>query len=90
MFYLFILLLAALGLHCGAWAFSGFCEWGGYSLVAVCGLLTVVGSLVEKHTGLVAPCHVEFPGPGNDLMSPALASGFLTTEPPGKSFKKKF
>ena len=63
---------------------------GGYSLVAVCGLLTVVASLVEKHTGLVAPCHVEFRGPGNDLTSPALASGFLTTEPPGKSLKKKF
>ena len=70
--------------------FLWFLWVGGYSLVAVCGLLTVVGSLVEKHMGLVAPCHVEFPGPGNDLMSPALASGFLTTEPPGKSFKKKF
>ena len=25
------------------------------------------------------------PGPGIELMSPALTSGFVTTEPPGKS-----
>ena len=33
--------------------------------------------------GLVAPWHD--PGPGLEPVSPALAGGFLTTVPPGKS-----
>ena len=37
--------------------------------------------------GLGAPRHWDHPGPGIELMSPALAGGFLTTGPPGK-FKK--
>ena len=30
----------------------------------------------------------DFPDPGTELVSPALAGGFLTTEPPGKAPKK--
>ena len=44
-FYLF---LAALGLRCCARAFSSCGEWG-LLLVAVCGLLIVVASLVVEH-----------------------------------------
>ena len=47
--YLFIyLFLAVLGLHCCAWAFSS-CGERGLLLVAVCGLLTAVASLVVEH-----------------------------------------
>ena len=35
--------------------------------------------------GLVAPNHVDLPGPGIEPMSPALAGRFLTTGPSGKS-----
>ena len=45
---LFIYLLAALGLHCCAQAFSS-CGEQGLLFVAVCGLLTVVVSLVAEH-----------------------------------------
>ena len=46
--YLFYLFLAALGLHCCAWAFS---SWGkrGLLFVAVRGLLIAVASLVVEH-----------------------------------------
>ena len=48
-FYLFIyLFLAALGLHCCAWAFSS-CGERGLLFVAVHGLLIVVVSLVAEH-----------------------------------------
>ena len=36
-------------------------------------------------TGLVAPWHVGSSGTGIEPVSPALAGGFLTTGPPGKS-----
>ena len=32
----------------------------------------------------------DLPGPGLELMSPALAGGFLTTAPPGKSYSQFF
>ena len=51
----------------------------------------MVGSLLAEHrlqqlwwTGLVAPQHVDLPGPGTEPMSPALVGGFFTTEPAGK------
>ena len=47
-FYLFILFLAVLGLHCCAQAFSSCGEWG-LLFVVVCGLLLVVASLVAEH-----------------------------------------
>ena len=42
------LFLAALGLHCCAWAFSSCGEWG-LLFVAVHELLVVVASLVAEH-----------------------------------------
>ena len=47
-FNLFILFLAALGLHCCAQAFSS-CSEQGLLFVAVHGLLTAVASLVAEH-----------------------------------------
>ena len=42
-----------LGVHCCADFFSLVAASGGYSVVAVCGLLTVMASLVGEH-GLLA------------------------------------
>ena len=52
--------------------------------------LTAVGSrtygLEElRHVGSVSPRHVDLSRPGVEPVSPALASGFLSTGPPGKS-----
>ena len=68
----------------------------GYSLLRCAGfslrwllLLWLTGSRAQAQqlwrTGLVAPRHVDLPGPGLELVSPALAGVFLTTVPPGKS-----
>ena len=51
------------------------------------------GALLEAQTSVVVTCGFSFPeaygiylsGPGIELVSHALAGGFLTTEPPGKS-----
>ena len=40
--------MAALGLHCCAWAFSS-CGERGILFIAVCGLLIAVASLVTEH-----------------------------------------
>ena len=40
--------------------------------------------------GLVVPGMVDLPGPGNEFVSPALAGGFFTTEPPGKPHLLQF
>ena len=47
-FYLFIYLLAELGLCCCTWAFSS-CGERGLLFLAVCGLLIAVASLVAEH-----------------------------------------
>ena len=85
-------LLAALGLCCCA-GFLLVVEGGGYSPAAVCELLTAVASPAAEYglqregtqslrpTGLVTPRQ-----PGIKPMSLALAGGFLTTGPPGKSY----
>ena len=39
----------------------------------------------ENWAGLPFPSPVDLPDPGIELMSPALAGGFFTTESPGKS-----
>ena len=44
----FFFFLAALGLHCCAWAFSS-CGERGLLFFAVCGLLIAVDSLVVEH-----------------------------------------
>ena len=46
--FIYLYILAALGFHCWAWAFSS-CGEGGLLFVAVCGLLTAVASLVAEH-----------------------------------------
>ena len=96
--YLFI---AALGLRCCARAFSS-CSELGLLFVAEHELqaprlqqLWHVGSVVVAH-GL-SSCGAQaqllhsmwdFPAPGIKPVSPALAGGFLTTEPPEKSHKQ--
>ena len=47
-YYLIYLFLAALGLHCCAWAFSS-CGERGLLFVVVRGLLIAVASLVAEH-----------------------------------------
>ena len=89
-----------LGLHCCARAFSSCGEWG-LLFVAVRGLLIAVVSLCCGARALGATASVvvahgvscsvacgmwDLPGPGLKPVSPALAGGFLTTVPPGKSF----
>ena len=81
--------LTVLGLCCCVQAFSGCSGWG-YSLVMVRGLFVTVASLVEGHRlsslAQVLSCPMAYlPEPGIEPESPALASGFLTAGPPGKS-----
>ena len=54
------------------WLFWVLTAARGLSRVVVCGLLTVVASLVPEH------------GSGIEPVSPALAGRFLITGPPGK------
>ena len=46
---LFFFFLAVLGLHCCEWGLSLVVQSGGYSVVAVNGLLIAVNSPVVKH-----------------------------------------
>ena len=85
--------MAVLGLcHC-----VGLSLATGYSLAAVCELLLAVASLVAEHglEGTLATIAVapraelphsmwELPSPGIKPVSPGLAGGFFTIEPPGK------
>ena len=71
----FFFLLATLGLCCCTQALSSYGEWG-HTLVAVRGL-----SCLDR---------VGTSGPGIEPVSPALAGGFLATEPPRKSFLLSF
>ena len=41
----------------------------------------------EYQSGVPFPSPGHLPDPGNELMSPTLADGFFTTEPPGKAPK---
>ena len=43
----------------------------------------------EYWIGLPVPSPGNLPDPGIKLMSPALAGGFFTTEPPGKTHNKE-
>ena len=42
----------------------------------------------EYWSGLPFPSPWDFPNPGIESASPALASGFFTTEPPGQIYEK--
>ena len=95
-FFNFIyLFLAVLGLHCCARAFS-CCGERGPLFIAVHGPLTVAASFVADHrlqTRRLSSCGSraqllrgmwDLPRPGLEPVSPALASRFSTTAPPGK------
>ena len=60
--------------------------YGGYCLVAVLGFLTAVASPVaETSAWAQLLCGMwDLPRSGVEPVSPALAGGFFTTEPPGK------
>ena len=78
----------------------------GYSLVGVCGLLIAMASRYGARTlgcSSQVPEHRfnswawalllgmwDHPGSGIEPMSPTLAGGFLTTEPPGKPNSQDF
>ena len=83
---------------CGTWAYcSGFscCRaWAlraRASVVAACGLSSYGSWALERRLGsygaqaLLLHGMWDLPGPGLEPVSPALAGGFLTTAPPGKS-----
>ena len=91
--------MAMLGLHCGARAShcGGFSCCGAralgvwVSVVAACGLSSCGSWALERR---LSSCGVwawllcdmwDLPGPGLKPVSRALAGGFLTTVPPGKS-----
>ena len=88
--------MAVLGLRFCARAFSS-CGERGPLFIAVRGPLTIAASLAAEHrlqTRRLSNCGSraqllcgmwDLPGPGLEPMSPALAGGFLTTVPPGKS-----
>ena len=97
--FCFILFLAALGLHCYACGLSLVAVSGGYSSLRCVGFSCCrTRALDARASVLVArglsSCGVQpgllcgmwdLPGPGIEPASPALAGGFLTTAPPGKS-----
>ena len=90
LFFLTHLVLAALGLHavCGL---SAAVASRDCSLAAVHGPLMAVASLVAEHILWSVQSQQprsmrNLPRPGTEPMSPALASGFPTTGPPGKSW----
>ena len=76
----FLSILAGLGLGCcRGFSLIVLCEV--YSLDVMGGLLIAVASLVTESTGSV---DVGSSCPGIKPVSPELAGGFFTTEPPGK------
>ena len=92
---LFIYLL--LGLCCCTQALSSCGQRGGYPLLRCAGFslrwLLLLRSADSSRTGF-SSCGAlvllllgmwDLPGPGLEPVSPALAGGFLTTAPPGKS-----
>ena len=95
------LFLGVLGLHFCARAFSSSGERGP-RFIAVRGPLTVAASLVAEHklqTRRLSCCGSraqllrgmwDLPRPGLEPVYPAMAGGFLTTAPPGKSLKLLF
>ena len=91
----YYLVLAVLGFHCCVQTFCRCSEQGLLSLWCV--LLVKVASLVVEHrrwarglssggtqSSLLRRMWV-LPGPGIEPVFPALAGGFLSTTPPGKS-----
>ena len=87
--YIIYLFQVVLGLRCCILAFC-HCREQGLLFLEVRRLLTAVTSLVMKQglqgAWVQLPCGMwNVPGPGMELVSPALAGGFLSIVPPGKS-----
>ena len=70
-----------LGLCCSVWVFSS-CSECGLLFIAVHGLFIAVAYLTQLlcSPGLLLPGMWNLPGPGIELMSPALAERFLTID----------
>ena len=93
--------MAVLGLRFCARAFPN-CGERGPLFIAVRGALTIAASLVAQHrlqTRRLSSCGSraqllcgmwDLPKPGLKPVSPALAGGFSTTAPPGKSKYENF
>ena len=93
--FIYLFILAALGLHFCARAFSS-CGERGSLFIAVRGPLTIAASPVAEHrlqTRRLSSCGSrarllpgmwDLPRPGLEPVSPALAGRFSTTAPPGK------
>ena len=84
-FYNCCLFLAVLDLSCSARA----SHYSGFSLQSMVEPRLVLGSVVVAH-GLSCYGTWDLPGPGIEPVSPALAGGFLSTVPPGKSLRVGF
>ena len=57
-----------------------------HSVISNRGSLSMEFSKQEYWSGLPFPLPGDLPDPGIEPVSPALADGFFTTEPPGKPF----
>ena len=99
--FIYLFILAVLGLHFCVRAFSSCSKWGSL-FIAVRGPLTVAASFVAEHrlqTRRLSSCGSraqslygmwDLPRPGLEPVSPALAGRFPTTAPPGKPGKMYF
>ena len=93
--FIYLFILAVLGLRFCARAFSS-CGERGSLFIVVCGPLTIAASPVVEHrlqTRRLSSCGSQaqslrgmrdLPRPGLEPVSPALAGRFSTTAPPGK------
>ena len=75
------LFLAVLGLHCCTWAFS---SCGKRGLLSSCSAWSSHCDGFSCGRAQLSCGMWNLPGPGIKPVSPALAGGFFTTEPPGK------
>ena len=85
-FWLHCIFVASCGLS-PVMASGGYCRCGEWA--ARCSSLSC-GPRALGPSGLGVPWHVGSSRPGTERTSPALAGGFLTTRPPGKSLQEFF
>ena len=71
--------------RCGGFSCCGARALGAWASVVVARGLSSCGARASLLRGMW-----DLPGPGLEPVSPALAGGFLTTVPPGKSLKGIF
>ena len=87
-----------LGLHCYAWAFSSWGEWGLFFLVVVRFLIAVTSLVADRAQalgvqasavvahGLSCSSMCDCPRPRIEPVSPALQGKLLSPGPPAKPF----